>query len=97
MTIIFFSKSSKFDVDSRNGSKRSEKFLVLKKIAFESGKTNSYNPEQDTSHWQSMCYKTSLRFNISLRGIFFKSGSLRVIKKSVENPLTKTLQEFGTL
>ena len=55
--------------------------LVLKIIAFESGTRNSHNPEQDTCHWQSMCYKTTLRFNISLKDMFFKSDSLRVMKK----------------
>ena len=39
-------------------------FLVLKKIAFELGTTNSHNPEQDICHWQSMHYETPLRFNI---------------------------------
>ena len=47
-----------------------ELFLVLKIIAFESGTTNSHNIGQDISHWQSMCYETPLRFNISLREIF---------------------------
>ena len=56
-------------------------FSVLKIIAFESGTTNSVNLEKDTCHWESMCYETQLRFNISLREIFFKSGSLRVMKK----------------
>ena len=56
-------------------------FLVLKKIAFELGTTNSHNPEQDICHWQSMHYETPLRFNISLREIFLKLGSLRVMKK----------------
>ena len=56
-----------------------KKFSVLKIIAFESGTTNSLNLEKDICHWQSMCYETSLRFNISLRDIFLQSGSLRVI------------------
>ena len=47
-------------------------FLVLKIIAFESERANSHNPEQDTCHWQSMFYETTLRFNISLREIFSK-------------------------
>ena len=37
-----------------------KRFLVLNKIAFESGTTNSQNPEQDICHWESMCYKTPL-------------------------------------
>ena len=77
--------------------KNEKKLLVLKIIAFESGKANSHNPEQDICHWQSMCYETPLRFNISLREIFFKSSSLRVMKKYDESALMLILQEFGTL
>ena len=72
-------------------------FSVLKIIAFESGTTNYHNPEQDTCHWQSMCYETRLRFNISLREIFSKSGSPRVMKKYDESVLMQISQEFGTL
>ena len=72
-------------------------FLVLKIIGFESGTTNSHNPEEGTCHWQSMCYEITLRFNISLREIFFKSGSLRVIKKYDESAVIEILQEVGTL
>ena len=32
-----------------------KKFFVFKTIGFESGMTNSQNPEQGTCHWQSMC------------------------------------------
>ena len=71
--------------------------LVLEIIAFESGTRNSHNPEQDICHWQSMCYETPLRFNISLREIFSKSGPPRVIKKYDESALMPILQEFGTL
>ena len=64
-------------------------FLVLKIIVFELETTNSHNPEQDPCDWQSMCYKTTLGFNISLREIFSKSGSLRVSKKSAKSALTQ--------
>ena len=74
-----------------------KKYLVLKRSAFESGKRNSQNPEQDNCHWQSMCYETPVRFNISLREIFFKSSSLRVMKKYDESALIQILQQFGTL
>ena len=74
-----------------------EKFLVLKIIAFESETRNFHNGEHDTSNWQSMYYETPLRFNISLREIFSKSGGLRVMKKYDESVLMKILQEFGTL
>ena len=72
-------------------------FSVLKIIAFESGTTNSHNPEQDTCHWQSMCYETRLRFNISLREIFSKSGYPRLMKKYDESALMPVLKEFGSL
>ena len=77
--------------------KNQKKLLVLKIIAFESGTTNSHNPEQDICHWQSMCYETPLRFNISLREIFSKSGSPIVMKKYDESALMQISQEFGTL
>ena len=57
-----------------------KKFLVLKIIAFEPGSGNSCNPEQDTCHWQSICYQATLRSKMSLREIFSKIGSLRVMK-----------------
>ena len=76
--------------------KNQKKFFVVRIISFESVTTNSHNHEQDTCHWQSMCYETSLRFNISLTEIFFKSGYLRVMKKYVENTLMKILKEFRT-
>ena len=77
--------------------KNQKKFLVLKIIAFQSGSTNSLNLEKDTCHWQSMCYETYLSFNISLREIFFKSGSLRVMKKYDEGALMQISEQFGTL
>ena len=77
--------------------KNQKKFLVLKVIEFELGTTNSHNLEQDTCHWQSMCYKTPIRFNISLTQICFKSSSLRIMKTYDESALIKILQEFGTL
>ena len=77
--------------------KNQKKLLVLKIIPFESGTRNSHNPEQDICHWQSMCYETPLRFNISLREIFSKSGSPRLMKKYDESALMPVLQEFGSL
>ena len=61
--------------------KNEKMFLVLKVIAFQSETRNSHNPEEDTCQWQSIYYETPLRFKMSLREIFFKSGSLRVMKK----------------
>ena len=70
--------------------------FVLKISSFESGTANSHNPEQDNCHWQSMCYETPLRFNISLREIISESGSLRVMKNKDESALMQILQEFGS-
>ena len=77
--------------------KNQKEFLVFKIIAIESGTTNSLNLEKDTCHWQSMCYETYLSFNMSLREIFFKSGSLRVMKKYDESALMQIVQVFGTV
>ena len=77
--------------------KYQEKLLVLNIIPFESGTTNSQNPEQDNCHWQSMSYETPRRFTISLREIFSKSGSAIVMKKYDESALMKISQDFGTL
>ena len=64
-----------------------KKLTVLKIIPFKLGTTNSYNPEQDTCRWQSMCYEAPLISNISLKEIFSKSGSLRVMKRYDESVL----------
>ena len=64
-----------------------KKFSVLEIMAFESRVTYSQNPEQDNCDWQSIYYETSLRFNISLREIFSKSGSPIVMKKYDESAL----------
>ena len=77
--------------------KNLNKLFLLKIIASESGTTNSQNPEQYICHWQSMCYETPLRFNISLREIFSKSGSPRVMKKYDESALMQILQKFCAL
>ena len=77
--------------------KNEKKFVDLKIIAFETGRTNSHNPEEDTCHSHSMCYETPVRFMVSLREIFFKSGSLRVMEKYDESTLMQILKEFRTL
>ena len=69
------------------GQKNQKKFLVLEIIAIVSGMSNSYHPEKDLCHWQSMCYETPPRFNLSLREIFSKSSSLRVMGKYDESHL----------
>ena len=79
------------------GKQNEEKFFLLKTNAFESVTTNSHNPEQDTSHWRSMCYETPLRFKIKLRETFSKSSFLRMTKIYDKSALMLALQEFGTL
>ena len=74
-----------------------KKFLVLKTIAFELMTTNSQKPEHDNCHWESMCYETPRSFNISLREIFSKSESSRVMKIYDESALMHILQEFRTI
>ena len=79
-------------------AKKNEKtFFLLKIIGFESGTTNSLNLEKNTCHWQSIYYETSPRFNISLREIFFKSGSIRVMEKDDQSALIQILKVFGIL
>ena len=77
--------------------KNQKPLLVLKIIGFQSATANSYNPEQDICHWQSMCYETHVRFNISLREIFSKSGSPRLMKKYDKSALMPVLQDFRRL
>ena len=77
--------------------KNQNKVLLLKIIAFAWETTNFHNLEEDTCHWQSVCYETPLRFNMSLREIFPESGSLRVMKQYDESALMMILQKFGTL
>ena len=77
--------------------KNLNKLLVLTIIAFESGTTNSHNPEQNIFHWHSVRYETPLRINILLREIFSKSGSPRLMKKYDESALMQILQDFGAL
>ena len=98
MTIMFFPKMFKICYRFQRWQKRNEKMcLVLKIIGFESGTTNSLNLEKNTCHWQSVCYETPLRFNISQREVFFKSCSPRVMVKHDESALMQILQVFGTL
>ena len=55
-------------------------FFVFKIIAFEPRSRNCHILEEDTSHWQSTCYQGALRFKISLREVYSKACSLRVMK-----------------
>ena len=60
--------------------KNQKKFLIFKIIPLKLGLVNYHILEQDTSHWQSICYEATLRFKISLREVYSKAGSLRVMK-----------------
>ena len=60
--------------------KKDKKTLAFKKIALDLGSTNSRILEQDTCHWQSICYQASLRFKISLRQVYSKADSFKVMK-----------------
>ena len=60
------------------------------------GTTDSQNPEEDNCDWQSMCYETNLRWNVSLSEIFSESRSLIVMKKYDESAVMQISQEFGT-
>ena len=51
-----------------------KKVLVFKIILFEAGPTNSHILEQDSCHWQSICYRAILSFKISLRDVNSKQG-----------------------
>ena len=98
ITIIFFSKMFEIWCKFQKWDKKNQKRMsVLKIIAFKSGTTNCHNPKQDICHWQSMCYERTLKLNISLREIFSKSGSLRVIEKYEQTPLMQIKQDFGTV
>ena len=63
---------------------KQRKFFVFKIIALESGTIISHNSEQNTCHWHSVCDEIPLTFNISLREIFSKSGSFRVMKNLIK-------------
>ena len=77
-----------------------KKLFLFKIIVFEQGSTNSYILEQDTCHWQSICYQATQRFNMSLRVVYSKPGSLRVIKnimKVLSCRIYKSLVTFNML
>ena len=57
-----------------------EKVLVYKIIVFRAGSTNSRILEQDTSHWQPICYEATLIFKISLSQVYSEAGSLGKMK-----------------
>ena len=78
-------------------SKNQKKFLLFKIIAFEPGSSNPDNIEEDTCLWLSICYQESQKLNMSLRDVYPKPGSLRVMKKQDESTPLQILQVFGYL
>ena len=77
-----------------------EKFFEFKIFVSEEGSTNSHILEQDTCHWQSIHYQATQRFNMSLRDVYSKPGSLRVIKhimKVLSCRIYKSLGSFNML
>ena len=81
------------DIEQKN----QKKVLLFKIIAFEMGSSNSDNMEEDTCLQQSICYQGTLRVNMSLREIFSKPGSLRVMKKQDESTPLQISQVFGSI
>ena len=77
-----------------------KEFLEFKILVSEQGSTNSHILEQDTCHWQSICYQETQRFKMSLRDVHSKPGSLRVIKnimKVLSCSIYKSLGPFNML
>ena len=97
MTIIFFSKILKCDIDSKNWLKKWERVFRLKDNCIWIGVDKFSQSRKGYCHWLSMCYERSLRFNISLREIFLNSGSPRVMEKYDVSALMQIWQDFGTL
>ena len=80
--------------------KNPKKLFLFKIIVFEQGSTYSHILEQETCHWQSIYYQATQRFNMSLRYVFSKPGSLRVIKnimKVLSCKICKSLGPFNML
>ena len=61
-----------------------KKFFEFKILVSEQGSTNSHILEQDTCHWQSICYQATLRFKISLSEVYSKAGSLGMMKNRMK-------------
>ena len=101
ITTIFFFEMFKVECSFWKWNKQiCKSFFLFKVIVFEQGSTNSYFLEQDTYHWQSICYQASQRFNMSLRLVYSKPCSPRVIKyimKVLSSRIYKSLGHFNLL
>ena len=53
--------------------KNQKKVAFFKIIALEPESANPDILEQDTSHWQSICFQATLTFNVALEGSIFQS------------------------
>ena len=76
--------------------KNPKKLFLFKIIVFEQGSKNSHILEQDTCHWQSICYQATQRFNMSLRVVYSKPGSLRVLKNITKVLSCRIYKSLGT-
>ena len=77
-----------------------KKFFEFKILVSEQRSTNSHILEPDTCRWQSICYQATQRFNMSLRVLYSKPGSFRVIKnimKVLSCRIYKSLGPFNML
>ena len=77
-----------------------KKFLIFEIIAFDSGSINSWILEEDSSHWQSICYQAIIIFNVSLGELYSKPGFLRVMKNTIKVlswKFYKSLRPFNML
>ena len=72
-------------------------FFVFQIIAFELGVANPCNVLQDTWNRQAMCQQIHKRFQRTLGETFYKSTSLRKLKKDDKSAVMEILQLFATL
>ena len=76
--------------------KNPKKLFLFKIIVFEQGSKNSHILEQDTCHWQSICYQVTQRFKMSLRDVYSKPGSVRVMKNIMKVLSCKSYKSLGS-
>ena len=99
----FYSKCLKSNVNSRNGTKNSEKVVCFLDNCYELGAANSHNSEKSTCHRISMCQQNPPISQITKRDIFpisFPQSDKKIWQKgshedfaSVWNPLTSWLSK----